>query len=327
MWQGEGAVRIDGQARPGAMSPVRVEGDAPHTVQIGATQLHLPARDVDPCGALDIVALGDGRAAIDGIGPSAGWRGVLGEALSTRPDLILNTGDLVKRGGNPREWRQWLLSLPSWPPVVPVKGNHDRGGIFEALGYSGAPAERWLWGPVEIIAVNTEAPAKALISAVREALAHPPDRWRVLVTHRPIWSRGNHGSDDRGLNAALVPLIDAHGVHLVLSGHDHDYERFCPSRGLGPQRCAPGGTTYVVTGGAATFTVPVPGLSRKVSDEIAEADSEASVYFSGAHHFVTLEIEPRRLTLTAHRTLTGNLRPPGVMDRLVLERDAEGCDR
>ncbi len=145
--------------------------------------------------------------------------------------------------------------------------------------------------------------------------------------HRPVWSRGNHGSDERGLNARLVPLFDRHRVALVLSGHDHDYERFCPSVGLGAQRrCTPEGTTYVVTGGAGTFTNPVPGLSRKVSPATAAADALASRRFSSARHFVEVQVRPARLRLRIHRTLAGNLRPPGLIEEVELARE-DGCPR
>ena len=152
--------------------------------------------------------------------------------------------------------------------------------------------------------------------------------WKILMMHRPVWSRGNHGSDERGLNARLVPIIDRHGVDSVLSGHDHHYERFCPSRGVGEQRrcTAPGeGTVYVITGGAATFTNPVPGVSRKVDPAVAAVDAQASRIFSGAHHFVAFEADAHRLEGTAWRTRTGNVRPAGEIDRFRLTRSAPAC--
>ncbi|MFN3200180.1 MAG: metallophosphoesterase family protein [Bradymonadia bacterium] len=321
-WMGTGDVSVDGQRLEQRRSPLSLDGRQPHDVRVGARHFTVPAQIDDACAHVRLIALGDGRAAVNGVGPSAGWRGILSEALGHQPDLVINTGDLVKRGRDPQEWRQWLLSLPPWPPVLPVKGNHDRGGLYEALGYDPRPVFVWRWGPVEIIGVNTEASTEEMLPALKAALSVPAERWRILVTHRPIWSRGNHGSDERGLNAQIVPLIDRGGVDLVLSGHDHDYERFCRSRGLGPERCHDEGTLYVVTGGAATFTVPVPGLSFKVDSEVAEADGRASRVFSGSHHFVQVDVGPERLVLTAHRTFTGNVRPPGIIDEFVLKRSS-----
>ena len=74
---------------------------------------------------------------------------------------------------------------------------------------------------------------------------------------------------------AFTPLFERHGVQLVLSGHDHDYQRSVPINGV----------TYVVTGGAA-------GTRRT-----GEADFTA-VSFSW-HHFVELAVFPDRLVLRA----------------------------
>lgn len=332
-WRGSADALVDGQpVQPTAQGEewvLDLDARAPHTVQIGAIHapLSIPARPADPCSPLRLVALGDGRAGIDGIGPSAHWRALLIEALGVRPDFILNTGDLVKRGADPHEWDRYLETLPAWPPIIPVRGNHDRGPWMAKLGQdltdqSGVFA--WPVGPVWLVGVDTEVgedgDGAAIAEALEAALKRGGDRWRVVMTHRPIWSRGPHGSDERGWNRWLVPALDRGGAHLVLSGHDHDYERLCASTGLGADRRCGAGPTYVITGGAATWTAPWPGLSRKVPDEVAEADAQASLAFSGSHHFVRLDISADRIEGLAWRTRAGNVRPPGPIDRFVLTR-------
>jgi len=327
-WAGEAQAQVDGVTQQ-ARGRVEVSGAAAHQVVIGDVRFRLPQTQSSPCTPVRFVALGDGRAAVDGVGPSAYWPGILAEALARQPDFVLNTGDLVKNGGDPREWAAFLRTLPPWPPVLSVRGNHDRGPHFTELGLTPGPVFSWRVGPVLIVGFDTEAGVEERLASVDRALSASAP-WKVLMMHRPVWSRGNHGSDEMGLNGRLVPIIDRHGVDLVLSGHDHDYERFCPSRGVGSsRRCtAPGeGTVYVVTGGAATFTNPVPGVSRKVDPAVAEVDDEASVIFSGAHHFVEFHAGPRTLEGIARRTRTGNVRPAGELDRFRLEREAPECPR
>ena len=70
---------------------------------------------------------------------------------------------------------------------------------------------------------------------------------------------------------AFVPLFERYGVQLVLSGHDHDYQRSKVINGV----------TYVVTGAAA-------GTRRT-----GEADFTA-VSFSW-HSYVELGVYPDRL--------------------------------
>ena len=72
-----------------------------------------------------------------------------------------------------------------------------------------------------------------------------------------------------------MPLFERYGVQLVLSGHDHDYQRSKPINGV----------TYVVSGGAA-------GTRRTGSDSFTE------VSFSW-HHFVDLNVFHDRIVLRA----------------------------
>lgn len=324
-WQGPGPVALDGA--PATGQPLRFASGRV-SLGRGAPPVDVPPRP-DPCGPLRFVVLGDGRAAVDGVGPSAYWPGMIGEALAFEPAFVLNTGDLVKNGDAPEEWPAYLASLPPWPPMLAVRGNHDRGPAFYDLGLAPGPVFGHRMGPVFVAGLDTELSTEALPAALAEldrVLAGPEfarATWRILALHRPIWSRGNHGSDERRQNGLLVPFIDRHGFDAVFAGHDHDYERFCPTVGHGPdRRCVgPGeGTTYIVTGGAATFTNPVPGVSQKVDPAVAAVDAEHSVIFSGSKHFVVAEADADALRFTVRRTRTGNLRPAGLMDRFALPR-------
>lgn len=294
-------------------------------VTVGRTTVDVPPRP-GPCAPLRFVVLGDGRAAVDGVGPSAYWPGILAEALALRPAFVLNTGDLVKNGEVAAEWPPYLRSLPPWPPVIAVRGNHDRGPLFYAHGMAPGPVFGHLLGPVFVVGLDTELVGEGFDAALGsiERLFDDPEAsratWRVLALHRPVWSRGNHGSDERRVNDRLVPLIDRLGFDAVFAGHDHDYERFCPSVGHGPsRRCVPpgAGALYVVTGGAATFTNPVPGVSRKVDPAVAAVDAAHSRAFSGSKHIVEVQADLETLRITARRTRTGNLRPPAVIDRFA----------
>ena len=58
-----------------------------------------------------------------------------------------------------------------------------------------------------------------------KALGSAGEDWKIVFQHHPLYSSGRtHGSDER-LRATLEPLLRKHGVSLVLTGHDHDYER------------------------------------------------------------------------------------------------------
>lgn len=59
--------------------------------------------------------------------------------------------------------------------------------------------------------------------------------WIVVCMHHPMISSSKHGAgSDLGVREAWGPLFDSYGVDLVLSGHEHYYERSHPVRGTLP---------------------------------------------------------------------------------------------
>jgi 3',5'-cyclic AMP phosphodiesterase CpdA len=94
--------------------------------------------------------------------------------------------------------------------------------------------------------------------------------WRIVALHHPPYSAGYQGSSEAARDA-FVPLFERYGVQLVLSGHDHDYQR----------SVAVNGVTYIVSGAAS-------GTRRT-----GEADFTA-VSFSW-HSFVEIGVYPDRL--------------------------------
>jgi hypothetical protein len=188
-------------------------------------------------------------------------------------DFALHGGDLaygVSSGTGPgtyktlEDWfftiyKDWLRSKPMFPSI----GNHDSNSsnndgqhyldafVLPENGGDGAfadHAERYYsfdYGPVHVVVLDTELAFQdttrrsaqlAWLNADLDATSRP---WKVAVFHRaPYSSGGEHGSDLTVRNA-FGPVFENHDVQLVLSAHEHDYER----------TKAINGVTYVVTGG------------------------------------------------------------------------------
>ena len=79
----------------------------------------------------------------------------------------------------------------------------------------------------------------------------------------------------------LEPLFIQHGVELVLSGHDHFYERIKPQKGI----------LYFVIGGSAKL--------REGNARVAEFTAKA---FDTDNSFVLMEIDQDTLHFQAIRT-------------------------
>jgi hypothetical protein len=203
-------------------------------------------------------------------------------------DLAIHTGDVaygVTEGvGSGDYWQYdewvfgvyepWLRSRPFYPSI----GNHDNEiddgrpyrdvFVLPENGASGAfpdHAERYYsfdHGPVHFVALDTETafadPARrqAQLAWLENDLAASPQPWRVVYMHRPPYSSGSGHGSDLEVRQALAPIFERYGVQLVISGHDHVYERSIPWREF-----VPGGgfVTYIVTGGGGAPTYEVAG--------------------------------------------------------------------
>jgi alkaline phosphatase D len=77
------------------------------------------------------------------------------------------------------------------------------------------PNLQWLW----------------LERTLREARQDPSVDMIVVFMHQCAMSTARGNGSDLGIRQAWLPLFDKYEVDLVLSGHEHDYERTYPVRG------------------------------------------------------------------------------------------------
>jgi hypothetical protein len=204
------------------------------------------------------------------------------DALEPIDGLVL-TGDNVYPAGDPARLPETVFGpfagVLDDAPLHAVLGNHDvKEGHGEAqVAALGMPGPWWSsdLGDVLLVGLDSNhADSPDQRAWLERTLRAATERWRIVVVHHPPYSAGYQGSSDE-VRAAFVPLFERYGVQLVISGHDHDYQRSVPINGV----------TYVVTGGAA-------GTRRT-----GEADFTA-VSFSW-HHFVELGVFPDRIEVRA----------------------------
>lgn len=202
-------------------------------------------------------------------------------------ELMLHTGDLAYDNGTITQFDDNVFGVYADIlrniPLSPAAGNHDydtlRGAPFrEVFALPGDSGEKWYsfdWGRAHFAALDTESDYATQAAWLDRDLAASAAPWKIVYLHRPPYSSGTHGSDT-ALRAALAPVVERHGVQLVLAGHDHDYERIRPERGV----------TYIVTGGGGVGT-------RSVGTSSFTEFSEDVI------HFVYAEITGDRLVVHA----------------------------
>jgi hypothetical protein len=167
---------------------------------------------------------------------------------SLDPDVVMPLGDLQYEFGRAADFaasyeRNWGRFKDRTRPVV---GNHEyTGGRADGyFGYFGAAAhgpDGWYsfdagdsgW---HVIVLNSVCgpiggcgEGSRQLQWLRDDLAATTAACIVAAWHHPRWTSGLHGNDQ-----SMDPIWRAlaeRGADLVLSGHDHHYERFDPKDG------------------------------------------------------------------------------------------------
>jgi len=223
-----------------------------------------------------IVVYGDSRT-----GHSV-HREVVERVKSIQPKAVFHTGDIVTNGSNQYNWDNFhniTGELLASTVFYPAGGNHEEPNhsgtlYFEQFTLPGN--ERWysvdangirfiVLDTVSSIANNTTQ-YQWLESQLQSVSA---DSTVAVVFHYPPYSTGQHNADEKGLRQSIVPLFETHDVDLVLTGHDHNYER-----------SEVNGVTYLVTGGG--------GASLRNQDAAKVGSYDSSVLYVKAHHFCVI---------------------------------------
>ncbi|HEX3772401.1 MAG TPA: metallophosphoesterase [Polyangiaceae bacterium] len=213
-------------------------------------------------------------------------------------DFLVNTGDMVADGGSAANWATFFAierDLLRERPLFAAIGNHElyddaAGANFARyFGFEGADGAPHPYGTLRFGAVRffflngvndfAGGPERAWLErALASADGEPGLIWRIAVVHQGPWSSGPHGPNARLVAAGVPQLLAAHRVDLVLSGHDHLYERGDA-----------GALKYIVTGGGGAPVyrdIHPTATTRKVEP---------------VHHFVEVTTTPDVLRIVAIR--------------------------
>ncbi|MBY0502599.1 MAG: metallophosphoesterase [Bryobacteraceae bacterium] len=257
----------------------------------------LPAKFRTPgSGHSRILAFGDSGAETDE------QRQLAARMTAREPDLILHTGDLVYPAGDAdtylRKYFGLYQDLFATAPAFPCPGNHDyyadQGHMF--VEFNRVPRESvpeegygryysFDWENAHIAVIDSNAPLEEaaagrgpMLDWLDRDLATSQAYWRIVMFHHPPYAGGPNQDDPLCalVRRHVVPILERHQVDLVLSGHEHNYQRTYPLNGI----------VYLTTGGGGASIYPT--MPRQ----------EARVQ-RARHHFLEAQLEPTALTVQA----------------------------
>lgn len=199
--------------------------------------------------------------------------------LDRIPGTIFTVGDHAYDSGSVQEFQDCYT--PTWgrhrERTRPSPGNHDLmtdGGrpYYEYFGDNAGPKGRGYYsyelGSWHIISLNSADDIRANSRQwrwLKKDLKANPSECILAYWHRPRFSSGPHGSDTE-LRDVWRLLYQA-GAEIVLSGHDHTYERFAPQKPNGKADPDRGIRQFVVgTGGGGMYGFRKPAPNSEIRD-------------------------------------------------------------
>jgi len=222
-------------------------------------------------------------------------------------DAIVTAGDNVYPEAEPEFFDDAWTRPFGWVEaaglrVLPALGNHDveDGSSAGVIGFFDMPGP-WYQSAIEEVQVivldSNQVDNSAQTAWLRRTLSRSDAVWKVVVVHTPPYDCGRYGGSEE-VRSRWVPSFERNRVALVLSGHDHNYQRFVDLNGV----------TYVVAGGGGDALYELADECPVETPRLVAADDSR-------HHFLVVRGSRARLEVLAIGW------DGTIIDRFTLRRD------
>lgn len=243
------SVRSSGSSRPRYAATLRgLAPGAVHEYRIvtgrGSTSWRRFTTADPAADSVTLIGLGDTQVDNRGVP-----RTTIRKALAAAPGaaLVLHAGDVVNRPYRGSEWadlfaaigesgrtRNWVVSIGNHEQCVLVLAcRSGRAQAFRSYfdwPTNGFPGQGETWFHVDhqgvriVVLDSFGGRMEQQAAFLDHALATNPHPWSIVLMHAsPFASRP--GRSNVEVREHWVPIIEAHDVDLVLTGHDHSYAR------------------------------------------------------------------------------------------------------
>jgi hypothetical protein len=241
-------------------------------------------------------------------------------------DLWLMLGDNAYPDGTDADYQAAVFDLFADPlrrlPLWPTLGNHDgvsadsttQTGVYydifslptqgEGGGWPSGTEAYYSFDHANIHFVVLESfetnrsPTGPMLLWLAQDLADTTQDWIIALWHHPPYSKGSHDSDTEielvEMRENALPILEDHGVDLVLSGHSHSYERSFLIDGAyatpTPDFATLDGAGMILDGGDGDetgdgpYTQPLPGPEPHQGTVYAVAGSSGKITGGDLNH-------------------------------------------
>jgi predicted MPP superfamily phosphohydrolase len=219
-------------------------------------------------------------------------------------DVVVMMGDNLYGGESPSDIekkfeRPYKALLDKKVKFYASLGNHDNSNqrYYEKFNMNGE--KYYSFKPrdgIRFFALDSNYMDKKQTEWLEKELGASGSEWKIAFFHHPLYSSGEAHGPAEELRSILEPIFLKHNVSVVLTGHEHFYERLNPQRGI----------TYFIVGGSAKLR---KGDLRKTKDTAKGFDTDNS--------FMLCEIDKDQLYF---QTIS---RTGATIDSGVIQRPAD----
>ena len=224
--------------------------------------------------------------------------------------FVVMLGDNIYGTSTPHDYelkfeRPYRALLDAGVEFRAAIGNHDDSaqihyGKFNMDGrryYTYRESERRLAGiagaGVRFFVLDSRSLDPDQLAWLRQQLKESGTAWKICYFHHPLYTSGRYRAGARALRIVLEPILVEGDVDVVLSGHEHLYERLQPQRGI----------SYFTSGGAGSLRL----------GDLAPSTVHAKG-FDTDYHFMLMEVSGNELFFQAI-SRTGQTVDAGVISR------------
>ncbi|MBM6897745.1 metallophosphoesterase [Pseudoflavonifractor capillosus] len=283
----------------------------------------------------------------------------LAQADATFPDasFLLHSGDFVDDGSNEDYWN-WVLdsNVSASLATAPAAGNHEDRSSVEGVTVDNALMSHFnlqnlpqqdtstgvyysfVYENATFIVLNTndltqeETLSPQQYNWAYETAQNADTQWKIILMHKSPYSNGPHGEDSDviAIREQLDQLCATCDIDLVLSGHDHVYNR-TPYLAYGTEQSVqtqtvshgghnyqmamqPSGTLFLIAGTAGVKNYRQESIDTVPSAVEAGLDQDSPVYTG-------IEVVGDRLYYRAYRVTDQGTSE--LIDSFAIDKESE----
>jgi hypothetical protein len=154
-------------------------------------------------------------------------------------DFVVMLGDNMYGGESAADFKKkfedpYKRLLDAGVKFYASLGNHDNPNerFYKPYNMDGKRYYSMKKGNAEFFALDSNYMDPEQLAWLDKQLDGSSAPWKICFFHHPLYSDGKFHGPDKDLRARIEPIFEKRGVKMVLSGHEHVYERIKPQNGI-----------------------------------------------------------------------------------------------